>query len=146
MAEALVKNWSSLLGRIALSLIFIIAGMNKIIGFEATLVYMNNKSLWLPEISLIIAIVVELGVGLMLLVGWKTRFSALVIACFVLAATLIFHPFWQFDGMQWQNQFNHFFKNIAIIGGLLYVLAYGGGCYSIDQRVRKVKEAPVDNA
>ncbi|KWT84391.1 putative membrane protein [Variovorax sp. WDL1] len=81
-----------------------------------------------------IAIVVELGVGLMFLVGYKTRIAAVVLAVFTVAASFFFHNYW---GMPADKAFVNqlmFFKNIAVAGGLLAFAAYGAGRFSIDKR------------
>ncbi|MNT89634.1 Inner membrane protein YphA [compost metagenome] len=88
----------------------------------------------LPQVAAVIAIVVELGLGLLLLVGFKTRLSAIVLAIFTVAAAVMFHNYW---GMPADKAFVNqlmFFKNIAIAGGLLAFAAFGAGRFSIDKK------------
>ena len=87
-----------------------------------------------PAVAAVIAIVVELGLGLLLLAGYQTRWSALVLAVFTLVITLIFHPFWGIPAEMVMSQQQAFFKNIAIVGGLLCIAAFGAGAWSLDAK------------
>lgn len=131
---ALVEKFGPLLGRILLALLFIPAGFNKIGGFSGTAGYIASKGLPLPEVGAVIAIVVELGVGIALLVGFKTRYAALILALFTLAASVFFHNFWAMPAEQVMMQQLMFMKNLAIVGGLLFVAAFGAGPFSLDNR------------
>jgi putative oxidoreductase len=127
----------SLAGRALIALLFIPAGISKIGGFAGTTGYIASKGLPLPELGAAIAIAVELGLGLLLLVGFKTRFAALGIALFTIAATVIFHNFWAVPAAQVMQQQQSFFKNIAVVGGLLLLMAWGPGGYSVDGRTSR---------
>lgn len=131
--ETLV-NTAALVGRILLAILFIKAGWGKIGGFEGTAGYMASKGLPMPQVLLVLTILIELGGGILLAVGWKARWAALAIAAFVVPATLVFHQFWGIPAAEVQNQSNHFFKNVSIIGGMLMVFAFGPGAYSVDKR------------
>ncbi|RYX96302.1 MAG: DoxX family protein [Comamonadaceae bacterium] len=122
-----LQNPLALIGRILLALLFVPAGFSKISGFDGTVGYIASKGVPLPGVAAAIAIVVELGLGLLLLVGFKTRWSALVIALFTLVITFIFHAFWNDPTQQMM-----FFKNMAIVGGLFGFAAHGGGAWSVD--------------
>ncbi|MBI3053909.1 MAG: DoxX family protein, partial [Betaproteobacteria bacterium] len=78
-------------------------------------------------------IIIEIGGGVMLVVGWKARWAALAIFLFLIPATLIFHNFWAVEAAQFQNQMNHFLKNVCILGGMLYIMAYGSGPLSLER-------------
>ena len=123
-----LQNPLSLLGRVLLALLFIPAGFSKISGFAGATGYAAAKGVPLPELAIAIAIVVELGLGLLLLVGFQTRWAALAIAFFTFVITFIFHP------MSDPAQAQAFFKNIAVVGGLLTVTAWGPGAWSVDAR------------
>ena len=123
-----------LAGRVLLAAIFLLSGARKAMAYAATAGYIGSKGLPAAELLAIGAIVVELAGGVMLLVGWKTRIAAAALALFTLVATLFFHNFWAFPADQVQNQLNHFLKNLAIIGGFLYVMAYGPGQISVEGR------------
>jgi putative oxidoreductase len=127
----MTKQYAPLVGRALLSSIFIISGWGKITGFSGTAAYMASKGMPIPDVLLVAAIIIELGGGLMVLLGWKARWAALAIFLFVIPTTLIFHAFWAVDAAQVQNQMINFMKNLAIMGGLLYVMAYGSGPYSL---------------
>lgn len=121
-----------LIGRILLALIFVVSGFGKFAGLAGTTAYIASKGLPLPQVLAIAAAVVELGGGILLIVGWKARWAALVLFVFTAFAALLFHNFWAVPPEQAQNQMIHFMKNLAIMGGLLYVVAYGGGPLSCE--------------
>jgi putative oxidoreductase len=122
-----------LAGRILLALIFIIAGFGKITGFAGTAGYMASKGIPMAEVLLVPTIIIELGGGLLLAVGYKARWAALAIFLFIIPTTLIFHAFWSVDPAQMQMQMIQFQKNLAIMGGMLYVVVHGAGPWSIDK-------------
>jgi putative oxidoreductase len=131
-------NVFSLLGRVGLSAIFIVAGVGKIFSFQTTAAYMATKGIPFVEMAAVLAIIIEVGGGLALLFGWKTRWAAIVLALFVIVVTFIFHAYWTFPPAEVQTQMQNFLKNFAIIGGLFYAFAFGAGGYSIDGwRIRK---------
>ena len=127
------QDSAALVGRILLASIFIISGFGKIAGFDGTVGYIASKSLPLPQLLAIGAIVVELGGGLMLAAGFKARWAALAIAIFTVIAAILFHNFWAAEAAQKMNQQIHFLKNIAIVGGALMVFAFGPGRLSVDK-------------
>ena len=126
-----LQNPLSFVGRILLALLFIPAGWSKIGGFDNTVGYIASKGVPLPEAAAAIAIVIELGLGVLLAVGFLTRWAALGIAFFTVVISFIFHPFWAEP-----SQAQAFFKNIAVVGGLLTVAAWGAGGWSIDNERR----------
>lgn len=124
----------ALIGRVLLAALFVPAGFGKLMGFAGTVGYISSVGAPLPQVAAVIAIVVELGLGLLLLVGFKTRLSAIVLAVFTVAAAVLFHNYW---GMPADKAFVNqlmFFKNIAIAGGLLAFAAFGAGRFSIDKK------------
>jgi len=129
---AALQNPLSLIGRVLLALLFIPAGFSKIGGFAGTAGYIASKGVPLPELAAAAAIGVELGLGLLLLLGWQTRWAALGIALFTVVITFIFHNFWAVPAEQVMAQQQSFFKNIAVVGGLLTVAAWGAGAWSVD--------------
>ena len=128
------QNVAALVGRILLALIFITSGWGKITGFDGTVGYIASKGLPLPQLGAIIAILCELGGGLLLLVGFKARWAGLVLAIFTLAAGILFHDFWNADAAAKMGQTINFWKNVSIAGGMLMVFAFGPGAYSVDKR------------
>ena len=124
----------SLVGRVLLALLFVPAGFSKLMGFAGTVGYISSVGAPLPQVAAVIAIIVELGLGLMLLVGFKTRFAAVVLAIFTVVASVLFHNYWSMPADKaFVNQLM-FFKNIAVTGGLLAFVAFGAGRFSIDKR------------
>lgn len=115
----------SLLGRIGLSLIFIISGWGKIAGFDATQGYM--ASMGVPGGLLPLVILLELGGGLAVLAGLLTRFNAVALAVFSLLAAVLFH-----GDFADASQFVPFWKNVALAGGFLMLVANGPGAWSLD--------------
>lgn len=127
------RDAAALVGRILLAVLFIPAGFAKIGGFAGTAGYIASKGLPLPEVGAAVAIAVEIVAGIALLVGWKTRWAALVLAAFTLAATVFFHNFWGVPADQQMVQKLMFNKNIAVVGGLLLAFAFGPGRYALDR-------------
>ena len=117
-----------LIGRIFISLVFLIAGFGKIFNYENTIDYMESFSV--PGYLLIPAIIIEILFPLLLIIGYKIKFSALILALFSLLLALVFHS--DFSN---QMQLISFLKNFAIAGGFLIIFVRGGGKYSIDQRL-----------
>lgn len=122
----------ALVGRVLLAYLFIPAGWAKIGGFAGTAGYVASKGLPLPEVAAALAIAAELGLGLLLLVGWRARWAALGLAVFVAVITPLFHNYWAMPEAQQMMQKQAFNKNLAIVGGLLVVAAFGAGRWSLD--------------
>ena len=129
-----LQDTLALIGRILIAVLFVPAGFNKLMGFAGTVGYISSAGLPLPQVGAAIAVAVELGVGLMLLAGFKTRIAAIVLAVFTVAAGLFFHNFWAMPADKvYVNQLM-FMKNLAIAGGLLAFAALGAGRFSVDKR------------
>jgi putative oxidoreductase len=127
-------NPTMFLGRVFLALLFVVSGIGKITGYAGTAAVMASKGLPMVDILLPLTIAVELGGGLLLALGWKARWAAAALFLFLIPTTLIFHQFWGIDPKLVQMQKIHFLKNVAIMGGMLMVLANGAGAWSIDRR------------
>lgn len=128
-ASGNVAAYLPLLGRLGLAAIFLISGFGKLAAPAGTIGYIASAGLPLPELGLGVAILVELFGGALLVIGYRTRLVAALLAGFTLAAAVAFH-----SALDDQNQFIHFFKNAAIAGGLLQVVAFGAGRFSLDNR------------
>lgn len=122
---------AALIGRILLSAIFILSGFSKLAAPAMMVGYIGSVGLPLPQLALALAIIVEIGGGLALIAGYRTRTVAAVLAVFSVFTALAFH-----NALGDQNQFIHFFKNVAMAGGLLQVVAFGAGRFSLDARRR----------
>ena len=131
-----MNHSAMLVGRILLSLVFLIAGYRKLMAVAASAGYFAKLGFPMPEVMVWVAIVVELGGAILLIVGWKTRWAAWLLALFTLVATFAAHRFWEVDPAQYANQMNHFLKNIAIVGGFIILATTGPGALSVDGRRR----------
>jgi putative oxidoreductase len=127
----------ALLGRLLIAYYFVPEGWSKITGFAGTVAYIAGKGVPLPEVCAAIAIAAELGLGLMLLFGFKARWAALALAVYVAVITPIFHNYWALPAAQVMMQKISFGKNLAIIGGLLAFAAFGAGRFSFDRAARQ---------
>ena len=121
-----------LIGRILISPVFILSGMNKIMAFSMMTGYVAAAHLPLPKVSLACAAAIEILGGLAILTGFQTKVAAWIVFLFLIPTTLLFHNFWAMQGMERQDNMGHFQKNLAIMGGLLILAAYGAGRYSLD--------------
>jgi putative oxidoreductase len=113
--------------RVLLAALFLVSGVEKVFAPAMIQGYIASAGLPLPSLVYVITIVIEVGAGALLLVGFRTRLMAGVLAAFTVAAALIFHR-----ALGDPNQFVHFLKNLAIAGGLLHVAAIGAGAFSLD--------------
>ena len=137
-----LQNPLSLTGRLLLALLFLPAGIGKITGFAGTVGYITSVGMPMPTVAAAIALTVEIVGGLALLAGFGTRISAAVLALFTLVASFFFHNYWAVPADQQFMQQLLFFKNIAVVGGLLTLAAWGAGAWSVDARRRAVDQAP----
>lgn len=118
--------------RTLLALIFIIAGLQKITGYEGTQAYMEFMGVSGALLPLVIA--VEVLGGLALLVGFQARVAAFLLAGFTVIAGALFHliPSFGMEGLAAQGEVIHFMKNLSIVGGLTMVMVFGPGAWSLD--------------
>jgi putative oxidoreductase len=130
------SNPAMLVGRILLALIFLIAGWRKLMAVAGTAGYFAKLGFPMPEVMAWVAIAIELGGAILLIVGWKTRWVALLLGLFTVIAAFAAHRFWEVDAAQYANQMNHFLKNIAIVGGFIILATTGPGALSVDGRRR----------
>lgn len=120
---------AALTGRVLLSAIFLLSGISKISAPAGMIGYIESVGLPFPTLALALAILVEVVGAVALIAGYRTRLVAAGLAVFSIATALAFH-----NQLGDQNQFIHFFKNIAMAGGLLQVVAFGAGRFSLDAR------------
>jgi putative oxidoreductase len=124
-----------LIGRVLLGFIFMFAGIGKIFNFNAALLKISDKGL--DESShtfLIIAMILEFVGGLMILLGLRVRVAVILLFLFLLPVTFVMHGFWNYDAIEYMNQFTHFFKNLGLMGGLILLASFGPGKWSLDAR------------
>lgn len=121
--------YAAVAGRVLLAAIFLLSGVSKVTDPASALGYIGSVGLPFPKLALGIAILVEIVGGLALIVGYRTKLVATALALFSIATAVFFH-----SALGDQNQFIHFFKNIAMAGGLLQVAAFGAGPVGFDSR------------
>lgn len=126
------QNALNLVGRLLIVALFLPAGLSKITGFEGSVGYFTSLGMSTPALGVIIAIIAEVLGGVALLVGFQTRIVAVLLAIFTLVASIIGHAYWAAPADQAFVAQLLFFKNIAVIGGLLVLAASGAGKFSID--------------
>jgi putative oxidoreductase len=121
-------DWVGLLGRVLMSAIFIWAGYNKATAPSATMAMMGHYGLPLPGAAYAVTLIVELGLGIVFLIGFRARLTALVLAVWCIATAMVAHYHPGDTG-----QMIHFMKNICMAGGFLQVVAFGAGRISFDR-------------
>ncbi|RQR22987.1 DoxX family protein [Burkholderia sp. Bp9142] len=117
------------IGRVLVASLFLLSGIGKLAAPEMTQGYIASAGLPAPMLSYLVAVGVEVGGSVLLVIGYQTRIAALIMAVFTIAAAIAFHR-----NFSDQNQMIHFLKNIAVTGGLLQVVAFGAGSFSLDAR------------
>ena len=127
-----LQNPLSLLGRLLLAALFLPAGIGKLTGFSGTAGYISSAGLPFPELGAATAITVEIVGSIALIIGLGTRPAALILALFTLMASVFFHNYWAVPADQQLMQQLLFFKNIAVVGGLVTLAAWGAGAWSVD--------------
>jgi len=128
----------ALVGRVLLAVLFLMSGIGKVAAPAATIGYIQAMGLPAPTGAYLAALAVEVIGSLLLIVGFRARSAAIGLAVFTLLAAVFFHA-----NFADQNQMIHFMKNIAILGGLLQVAAFGAGRFSLDYRFSRAAKQPV---
>lgn len=127
-----------LVGRILLAAIFIVSGWGKATGFAATAAMIGSKGLPMPEVLTALSILIELGGGLLIVVGWNARIAALAIAAFLVPVTLSFHAPWAAAPAEVQMQTINFMKNMSILGGMLLLAVVGPGRFALGRESKSL--------
>ena len=120
-------------GRVFLSMVFIMSGLTKISQYAGTQGYM--EAMGVPGALLPLVILTEVIGGLAVLLGWKARIAAFVLAGFSMVSAMLFHA--DFSN---QMEMTNFMKNFTIAGGFLLIVAHGAGAFSLDNRAKSAKE------
>jgi putative oxidoreductase len=131
---------TALVGRLLIASTFLVFGIGKLIDPTGTASYMAGAGIPYAHTLAIVAGIAEVAGGLALGFGFLTRIGALGLILFLIPTTLIFHAFWNLEGIQRQLQMVNFMKNLAIMGGLATVLAFGPSRYSIDKKIREPRQ------
>ncbi len=130
---AFLERWGPLIARILLAQLFLVSGFGKVMGFAKTAGLMGAMGLPMPTVLLVLTIVLELGGGALLVLGWQARSLAAAFFIFTFLTAVIFHAFWSAPPAQVTGQLNNFMKNLSIMGGMLYVMVYGPGPLALDR-------------
>lgn len=129
------ENVCLLSGRTLMGFYFILPAVSKIADFEGTSTYMAAHNVPMISILLVITIIIQLGAGGALIVGFKGKWAATLLAGLVLLISLFMHNFWDYPkGMEQAHETQNFFKNMGIVAGLLVIAGLGTGKFSLDQR------------
>jgi putative oxidoreductase len=121
-------DWVALLGRVLMSAIFIHSGYGKAMSPSATMAMMGHEGLPLPGAAYAVAVIIELGGGVLFLFGFRARVVGLALAAWCIATAMVahYHP-------NDAGQMIHFMKNVCMAGGFLQVVAFGAGRFSVDR-------------
>lgn len=119
-------------GRLLISLIFIFGGIGKIIDFRGASDALSSMGVPGADVYIFIGLLMELIGGILLLTGCYTRLGVYLLMIFLFPTTFIFHSFWIYSGAEMSLQLSIFLRNLAVFGGLLLLLSYGPGCWSVD--------------
>jgi putative oxidoreductase len=122
-----------LVSRVMMAAVFLVFGIRKIMAVTGNVGYFTKLGLPMPEILIYLVILVEVGGAILLIIGWRTRLVAWILAGFVVLASLAAHRYWEMDAAQYVPQMTNFLKNLAIVGGLLSLATMGPGRYSVDK-------------
>jgi putative oxidoreductase len=128
------NDFAALIARILLALVFVPSGFSTITGFGGMVGYITGQGVPLPEVATAVKILIELGCGLLVLVGWKTRWAALAFIVFLIVITPIFHNFWTAPEAEKMMQEISFMKNLGILGAFFLLFAFGPGRFSVDRQ------------
>jgi putative oxidoreductase len=135
-----LTNFIALVGRILLGFLFVLGGYNKLFGGTAgTVATMTSHGIPFANILVWGAVVVEFGIGLCLMAGLLARWAALILAAYTLVLGLIFHAYWAVPAAEARFDRIIFYNHLSIIGGMLIVVAFGAGCWSLDALINRRK-------
>jgi putative oxidoreductase len=130
-----VEKFVPVLGRILLALVFVLSGFGKIWAIDGTAAQMASHGIPLPNLLVYGVVALEFGGGLALMFGLFTRPLALIYAFYLLTLALVFHNYWAMPAAQMHAQQVAFLEHLSMLGGMLYVFAFGAGPYSLDALV-----------
>ena len=123
-------------GRVLLGIYFILPGINKITDFAGNSAYMAEHGMVLIPFFLVLTIIIQVGGGVAMVAGFRTKFIAFILAGLTLVISLVMHDFWTMEpGLQTSHETQNFVKNMAIMAGLLVAAGLGGGAWSLDKKL-----------
>jgi putative oxidoreductase len=122
-----------LLGRALLGIYFVLPGLQKISQYDFMTQYMDNHEVPFIQVLLPLTILIQVTLGVCLIVGFKAKYAAFVLASLTLVISIFMHNFWNLpEGGNVQHETQNFFKNMGIMAGLLVLSARGSGQLSLD--------------
>lgn len=124
-------------GRALAGVLFLVSGIGKVLGFAGVAAWMNSAGIPAAGVLLVLTILLEIGGGLALVTGIQARLAAAALALFLVPVTLIFHGFWSAEAAEFQNQLNHFLKNLSILGGMLVIFGIEQARFAAQQAAGK---------
>lgn len=127
-------DWLSLVGRIFLGVIFLVGGIGQAMNLPGTTNYAASNGMPVANIAVILGVILQVGGALLLITGFYTRLGALALFVFIIVAIIVFHRFWEKTGPAAAADQGIFFKDLAMSGGMLYVMAFGPGRLSVDAK------------
>ncbi len=137
-ATAAANDLALLIGRVAIAALFLPSGFSKLMNLQAFIYNIDGRHVPFPEVLAPLGAMVEFLGGLALLVGVQVRLASVLLLVFTALATLIAHRFWEYaPGAARQMQQISFFKNVAIVGGFVFLAAHGGGRYCLERLWRR---------
>ena len=130
--NATVKEWGPLGGRLLISLIFLVSGLGKVFQFDGQVGYATSQGVPMASAAIAISAIVEIAAALMIILGYKARLGAAALFLWMIPVNLMMHAFWNITDPTW-NQIHMimFMKNLAMMGGMLFIVAYGSGPKSL---------------
>ena len=131
-----IKDPLLLIARILMMILFVVFGWQKLMGFSGTVAYFSQGGVPLPFVAAPIAVIMELGVGLAIVLGLLTRPLAILLALYTLATAILGHHFWTMSGAEQVDNEIHFLKNVSIIAGLFLLYLTGAGRFSLDEKLK----------
>ena len=129
--KQMLEHYGPLAARVLLAQVFIVSGFGKLKAFAATASFMANLGIPASQAMLVLTIALELGGGILLVLGWQARWLAIAFFGFTFLTAVVVHPFWNAEAQSLGGQLNNFMKNLAIMGGMLYVVIHGPGPLSL---------------
>jgi len=127
----IAKQWSPLVGRILIAVLFLPAGIQKIPGWDNTAAYMASKGVPMVSLLLFLTVIIEIAGPLMIMFGYRARLAAGIMFLWLIPLTLMMHNFWAADAAHMQIQTIMFFKNVALMGTMLLIVGLGSGPKSL---------------
>jgi len=127
-------SWIVLLGRLALAALYLPSGFNKLVHLGSFADAMAARGVPAPTLLAILGAAVEFFGALAVLVGFRTRYAALLMIGFTIVASVVSHHFWDIEDVTRRMQYVQFMKNMAIIGGFLFLFVHGPGPLSVDRK------------